>query len=80
MLLPFRVILLSHPLVEHPEDFLCIADYVMVGMYILIDFRPVYIDMNDLCLHGECFRVQGHSVRESAAYCDKKIALVNCDV
>ena len=77
LLLPGVPVVLGDPLVEqfqHP--FGGLADDVVVGEDVLVDLRPVDIDLDDLRLAGKGRRVQGHPVREAAAHGDEQVALV----
>ena len=45
--------LLSEPLIEHLQDFLSVAYYMMVRLDVLVDLRPVNVDVDDLSLIRE---------------------------
>ena len=49
---------------------------MVVGEDVLVDLRPVDVDLDDLGLAGKGGRVQGHPVREAAAHGDEQVALV----
>ena len=63
-------------LVEQLQHPLGVADDVVVGEHVLVDLRPVDVDVDDLGLAGEGGGVGGHPVGEPAAHGDEQVALV----
>ena len=76
VLLPGRVAVLGQALVEQGQHPLGIADDVVVGENVLVDLRPVDVDVDDSGLAGEGVGLEGHPVGEPAAHGDEQVALV----
>ena len=76
ILLPLAVVILGHLLVQQCQHLLGVADDVVVGLHILVDLRPVNVDVDNLGLPGKGRRLQGHTVRETAAHGNEQVAAI----
>lgn len=61
-LLPPVIVLLLYTLIQQLQHPARITDDVMIGLDILINFRPVNVDLNDLRLTGKALRIQRHTI------------------
>ena len=57
-----------------------VADDVVVGEHVLVDLRPVDVDVDDFGVGCEGGGVGGHPVGEAAADGDEQIALVGGEI
>ena len=73
--LPIGVAVLGQALVEQSQHPLGRADDVVVGEDILVNLRPVDVDVDDSGLAGEGVGLEGHPVGEPAAHGDEQVAL-----
>ena len=76
VLLPLAVVVLGHLPVEQLQHLAGVADDVVVGLHVLVDLRPVDVDVDDLGLAGEGGGLQGHPVGEAAAHGDEQVTAV----
>ena len=75
-LLPLGVVVggqLGVEQLQHPAG---VADDVVVGDHVLVDLRPVNVDVDDFGVGGKGGGIGGHPVGEPAADGDEQIALV----
>jgi len=75
-LLPFGVVVSGELFIkklQHPPG---VTDDVMVGLHILVNLRPVNVDLNNLCIVGKAPGVGSDPVGEPAADGDEQVALV----
>ena len=77
LLPPFRVILLLQIPVQNMKDFFDITDNLFCHNNIFIDLRRIDINLQDLCVFGKCLRISGHTVTESRAQDNEKVALAH---
>ena len=78
--LPLRVVVLGELLVEQLQHPAGVADDVVVGEHVLVDLRPVDVDVDDFGVGCEGGGVGGHPVGEAAADGDEQIALVGGEI
>ena len=70
------MLVLGQALQQQVQDLLGVANDVMVRLDVLVDLRPVDVDMDDLGLMREGLRLQRHPVGEPAAHGDQQVAVV----
>ena len=74
---PLSMVLLLNVVVEDLKNLLYITDNVIIGLYVLVDFVFVYINMDNISLVAELLGVACYAVGESGAAGDDEVALLS---
>ena len=73
--LPGGVVVLGQPLVQQLQHTAGVPHDVVAGFHVLVDLRPVDVDMYNFGIGGEGGGIGGHPVGEAAADGDEQVAL-----